>query len=87
MTLFQLMTCSHAGKPDTASSLSEHMATAGAEDWTASSSSVSTTMPISDETGLYYHATPDGSQCYANEQLSGSEKATLKDMYGTKPHE
>lgn len=28
-----------------------------------------------DETGLYYHATPDGSLCYAYEQLSGSKKA------------
>ena len=28
-----------------------------------------------DETGLYYRATPDGSLCYAYEQLSGSKKA------------
>ena len=28
-----------------------------------------------DETGMYYRATPDGSLCYAYEQLSGSKKA------------
>ena len=28
-----------------------------------------------DETGLYYRATPDGSLCYAYQQLSGSKKA------------
>ena len=28
-----------------------------------------------DETGRYYHATPDGSLCYAYEQLSSSKKA------------
>ena len=28
----------------------------------------------SDETGLYYRATPDGSLCYCHEKLSGSKK-------------